>query len=138
MATLGTELPGARDGVIDLGSRLELFVDDYLIDRMRGSSLELQAPVPREVVMTFSRPWEGPGAACYSVFQDGDTFRLYYRGARAKSRTVSMYEHACCAKSVDGILWTRPKLGPCQSAWTTAPNIVCDGEFGSAASRDRV
>ena len=130
MATLGTELPGARDGVIDLGSRLELFVDDYLIDRMRGSSLELQAPVPREVVMTFSRPWEGPGAAFYSVFQDGDTFRLYYRGARAKSRTVSMYEHACCAKSVDGIRWTRPKLGQCQFGGSTANNIVWDGVGG--------
>ena len=130
MATLGTVLPGARGGVIDIASRLELFVDDYLIERLRGSSLELQTPVSREVVMTFSRPWEGPGAAFYSVFRDGDTFRLYYRGARAKSRTVSMYEHACCAKSTDGIRWTRPKLGQCEFGGSTANNIVWDGIGG--------
>ncbi len=127
MSTLGENLPASRRGVIDLGSRLELFVDDYLIERLRGASLRLQAPTPREVVISFTKPWEGPGCAFYTVFRDGDIMRLYYRGATMKSRTIAAHEVACCAESQDGIRWVRPKLGFCEFRGSTANNVVWDG-----------
>ena len=127
MAALGTVLPAARRGVVDLGSRRELFVDDYLIERLRGASLALQSPTSREVVMSFTRPWEGPATAFYTVFTDGGIARLYYRGAAMKSRTVVGHEVACCAESGDGIRWVRPKLGLCEFRGATANNIVWDG-----------
>ena len=34
---------------IDIGSRLELFVDDYLIESMDGADLKLHKPVAREI-----------------------------------------------------------------------------------------
>lgn len=38
-----------------MGSRLELFVDDFLIDRMAGASLTLHSPTPQNVALTFDR-----------------------------------------------------------------------------------
>jgi len=46
--------PGSQQhnskGVVEIGSRLELFVDDWLIDSMRDVSLELHAPEKGEIV----------------------------------------------------------------------------------------
>ena len=44
---------------IDIGSILELLVDDYLRDRMHGASLMLHSPSPQQVSMVFDRPWKG-------------------------------------------------------------------------------
>ena len=46
-------------GTIELGSRRELFVDRFLIERMEGTELRLQRPIEREKVLPFDRPWEG-------------------------------------------------------------------------------
>ena len=72
----------------DIGSRLEPFVDEYLIDRLAGTArLEVQQPEPREVVFTADRPWEGNTSAYYTIFRDGDTYRMYYRGAHFDEAT---------------------------------------------------
>src|SRR5258706_16005095 len=67
---------------VAIGSRVEMFVDDWLIDssRSRGVSLQLQTPLKREIVFVTDKPWEGPDSAYYTVFQDGPLVRLYYRG----------------------------------------------------------
>ena len=41
---------------LPIGSRRELFVDDYLIDRMTGVSLKAHRPEPREAVFTCDEP----------------------------------------------------------------------------------
>jgi hypothetical protein len=43
--------------VLDIGSRLEPFFDDWLIERMANASLRLHPPTPREVVLSFDAPW---------------------------------------------------------------------------------
>ena len=65
---------------IDIGARRELFVDQYLIEQLDGVRLELHRPERREIVFRTDAPWEGNGSAYQSVFQDGDRFRIYYRG----------------------------------------------------------
>ena len=40
--------PAETTKALDIGSRLELFVDDYLIDTMAGARLTLHQPVARE------------------------------------------------------------------------------------------
>jgi hypothetical protein len=55
MAALGEHLPATRRGVIGLGSRRELFVDDYLIERRRSTSLVLQAPTHEIACVAESR-----------------------------------------------------------------------------------
>lgn len=74
-------------GLRDIGDRLELFVDDWLIERMSGVELRLHAPVPREVVFRFDAPWEGPESGYVTILKDGDVYRMYYRGGGEQSRT---------------------------------------------------
>src|SRR6056297_1418375 len=72
------------DDVIDIGNRRELFVDDYLIERMsEGVGLQVQQPEPQDVVLVTGEPWEGNTCAYYTIFQDGDIYRMYYRGSHA-------------------------------------------------------
>src|SRR5437762_1352086 len=90
----------AAKPAIDIGTRVEMFVDDFLIDpaSRHGVSLQLQAPVRREVVLTTDKPWEGHASAYYTVLQDGLRFRLYYRGSGAKS-DASEEQFTCYAES---------------------------------------
>lgn len=99
------------DPPFDIGTRVEMFVDDRLIDPAlrRDISLELQTPVRREVVLTTDKPWEGNVSAYYTIFQDGAQFRLYYRGSGAKADD-SEKQVTCYAESTDGIHFVRPNL----------------------------
>ena len=113
------------DYVYQMGSRLEPFFDDWLIDTMDGATLRLHEAVPREVALQFNRPWEGNSSGYPSVFQDGDTYRLYYRGgnwgqeAQRRSHVV-----ACYAESEDGINWERPDLGLFEFEGSRRNNII--------------
>ena len=69
----------AADEAIDVGSRLELFVDDYLIDRMSGARLVLHHPLAREVAVTHDEPWEGNICCGQVVFQDADLYSIRLR-----------------------------------------------------------
>ena len=44
---------------IDIGSRLEPLVDDYLIETTNNLTPTLHEPTPREVVIVHDQPWEG-------------------------------------------------------------------------------
>ncbi len=117
---------GGPAGVIELGSRRELFVDDYLIERLQDVQLRLQKPVPRNVVLDHDVPWEGNTSAYHTVFQDGKLFRAYYRGSHygppRPYRPV-----VCYAESLDGIEWYRPELGLVNCQGSTRNNIIWDG-----------
>lgn len=91
---------------IDIGSRLELFVDEFLIERMDRLSLQLHPPRRAEKVLEFNAPWEGLESAYVTIFKDGDIYRMYYRG-----RSSTSPECTCYAESSDGIQWNRPPLG---------------------------
>src|SRR5262245_3566711 len=102
---------GAAADVVEIGSRLELFVDRYLIDMLAGAELRLHHPRPAGSALKFDRPWED-GAGYATVLHDAGTNRLYYRGSRTKdSADGSAAEVTCYAESVDGIRWTKPDLG---------------------------
>jgi hypothetical protein len=49
---------------LDLGTRWELFVDEFLVASKSGAALRLHAPVRREIVLTTDQPWEGPTQCC--------------------------------------------------------------------------
>ena len=115
---------------VDVGSRLELFVDDFLIDRLSGDATrQLQEPEPREVVLVTGEPWEGNTSAYYTVFRDGDIFRMYYRGAHwdEVNKRETHPEVTCYAESKDGIHWTRPRLGLFEFGGSKENNIVLVG-----------
>ena len=73
------------DAIPAIGSRRELFVDDFLIGGLNGARLKLHEPKPGGVTIRYDTPWEGypdtPLSFFTTVLKDGDTYRMYYRGA---------------------------------------------------------
>lgn len=116
----------APNAVAAIGSRVEMFVDDWLIEKSNGVSLKLAPPVRREVVLVTDQPWEGRTCAYFSVVQDGATVRLYYRGSNGGS-DHSEDQVTCLAESADGIHFTRPKLGLFEVNGSKENNIVWRG-----------
>ncbi len=136
------EQPGQAEP-LNLGSRLELFVDDYVIESMAGVRLKLHSPVPAGKAITFDKPWEGATSAQALVFEAEGRFRMYYRGTShagysvpslLKPDEVVVPEHppvACYAESTDGVRWTRPTLGLFDFQGSRENNIVWMGEGAS-------
>jgi len=115
---------------VKIGSRLELFVDDHVIDKLAGdASLQLHRPQPHEVVLVTDKPWEGNTSAYYTIFRDGDLYRAYYRGSHwdEVAKKATHPEVVCYAESKDGIHWTKPELGLCEFNGSKQNNIVWDG-----------
>jgi hypothetical protein len=110
--------PATRPAPVDVGSRVEMFVDAHLIASRHDAELRLAQPIKREVVLQLDRPWEGPVSAYFSVFQDEGKIRLYYRGGE---------EYTCYAESADGIHFVRPNLGLVEFNGSTANNILFKG-----------
>jgi hypothetical protein len=52
-------LSGENKMGIDIGSRLELFVDDYLIDRLDGAELRMHQPSHQGVALRLDEALEG-------------------------------------------------------------------------------
>jgi len=117
------------EAVLDIGSRRELFVDDFLIERMDGVELRLNKPVPREVALVHDAPWEGNTCCYHTVFRDGDVIRMYYRGSHYDPEDEDDKSQVVCyAESRDGIEWVRPELGLVKYGGSKANNIVWDGQ----------
>jgi hypothetical protein len=112
--------------VVDIGSRMEMFVDDWLIDRRSDIELKLQTPVRQEIVLTTDQPHEGIASAYFSVIQDGPLIRLYYRGA-AIGPDNSQKQVTCYAESRDGIHFTRPQLGLHEFQGSKSNNVILVG-----------
>jgi len=120
------------EDMLKLGSRLELFVDDYLMDRMEGVTQELHPPQREEVAIVYDAPWEGAVSFYVTVFQDEDRYRMYYRGQsiiRPLTEYPNVYgrERVCYAESPDGVHWTKPKLGIVEYEGSKDNNILWDG-----------
>lgn len=109
---------------ISLGTRRELFVDRFLIDRLDGVHLHLHEPRDEGPVLRFDKPWEGPHAGYTTVIKDGKRWLMYYRGISRLTRDGSAHERTCVAESTDGIRWTKPALGFFEFQGSKANNIV--------------
>lgn len=108
--------------VIEIGTRRQLFVDDYLIDRQKGTNLRLHSPESRGVVMELKEAWEGSTVDYHTVVKDKNLYRMWYRGTSHWGYTVesmlkptesivpSHDEAMSYAESLDGIHWTKPSL----------------------------
>ena len=114
---------------IDIGSRWELFVDDYLIDGLSGEArVILHHPTPQEVAIVYDEPWEGNGCNYHSVFQDGDLYRLYYLANQYTTtggRFITPHPiYLCYAESENGIHWRKPELGLIEFKGSKKNNIM--------------
>lgn len=127
----GLSLPVAlatQSTPLDIGSRLELFVDRHLVERTENITFELQHPVDAGEALRFDQPWEGAFAGYATVIKDGGLYRLYYRGLPAARADGSDSETTCVAESRDGITWTRPELDLFAVNGARRNNVVLAGQ----------
>ncbi len=107
--------------VLHLENKRELFVDYYLTDDFDGTALKLHHPTPADIAIKYDQPWEtdekGSDSFYTTVFQDGDIFRMYYRGH---------ITNVCYAESEDGINWYKPDLGMVSKKSFDKNNIVME------------
>jgi hypothetical protein len=96
----------AASAVRDVGSRRELFVDRFLIDRMETATLKLYEP---QLALAMSQPADNLEYG--TVIKDGDLFRLYTRDGRGAKFDGDATEVTRYCESCDGIHRTKPKPG---------------------------
>ena len=130
LSSLAADRAATAAEAVDIGSRLELFVDDFLIDSLSGDAKQkVHQPTPGEVVLVTGEPWEGNTCAYYSIFRDGDIYRMYYRGSHGdlKTQKTQHPEVTCYAESRDGIHFTKPTLGIVEWDGSKDNNIILKG-----------
>lgn len=117
--------------VIRIGSRRELFWDDFLIDTEQTTAqLRLHKPQTKEAVIDHNEPWEGDGCDFHCIVPDDGFYRMYYLGWETLDPSSTVHPPrpivVCYAESKDGINWIKPQLGICEFAGSTANNIILD------------
>ncbi len=140
VALASTISPAHSAEPIDIGNRLELFVDDHLIGDIKGDARQqLLRPEPKEVVFVADAPWEGNTSGYYTYFRDGDLYKMIYRGWQHDAQKKAVHKEVTCyAESKDGIHWTKPNLGLFEWNGSKANNIVwlTPGTHNFTAFRD--
>ena len=112
--------------MIDLNTRLELFADDLLVERIRGDArLHMHQPV-------LTPAGRGRSLVCYStILHEGGRYRRYqravrpgYRGERYDGHPGELTEYL---ESADGVRWHKPSLGLFSVNGSKDNNIVLAG-----------
>ena len=126
LVAICTITPAFSAEPIDVGNRLELFVDDHSISEIKGDvRQQLLIPEPKDVVFVADNPWEGNTSGYYTYFQDGDIYRMIYRGWQHDQQKKAVHKEVTCyAESKDGIHWTKPNLGLFEWNGSKENNIV--------------
>lgn len=121
---------------LDIGSRREIFVDDYLVGRMSGTSLKMHSPQLSDACSHGTIPLGAVGQYA-AILKDGDLFRLYCRGEDVpgitwKKHGVEAYhrnELTFYAESRDGLHWAEPNLGLYQFKQYPRGNVLLAREI---------
>jgi hypothetical protein len=118
----------AQEEAINIGNRLEIFIEKYLIADMKGYiELRLHHPVRREIAIVHDEPWEGSGCGYHTVFKDGDKYRMYYKAWHIPSKGSQANPVVIAyAESKDGIVWVKPNLGLVEFNGSKQNNIIID------------
>ncbi|MDD5600104.1 MAG: hypothetical protein PHV82_19320 [Victivallaceae bacterium] len=113
-----------REQAVNIGNRLELFVDRCLIDRLENTRLTLHEPVSGGVAVKLDRDWEGPANFPLSVFHCGKQYFMYYRAMSLLPECENGM--LCVAVSEDGIVWRKPDIGLVKYNGLYKNNIAAD------------
>ncbi|MDP7016703.1 MAG: hypothetical protein QGG36_12945, partial [Pirellulaceae bacterium] len=113
---------------LDIGSRRQLFCDDYLIASRGGAKRILHQPQKvngGRPVLRIDRPWEELGAPILgAVLRDEGKFRMWYRGGGGGPNGGVW----CYAESRDGLTWEKPSLELVEYKGGRANNIFVVGQ----------
>ena len=128
----------AGNKIIAIGSRLELFVDDALIEKMDGVHLQLQTPQMQPLSDSpFPTGIHSPieRAPYATVIKDGDVYRAYYHDIIPNYKgpwpVKNPGQIACYAESPDGVNWGKPNLGLYEFNGSRANNVILHDPNGN-------
>ena len=110
--------------IINIGSRLELFTDYFLIDSLHNTELRLHHPIDKGSVLKFDKLWEGPFCGYSTIINNGEKFQLFYRGLPTAGKDGRIDENSCYAESVDGVNWIKPELDLFEMNGSGKNNII--------------
>jgi hypothetical protein len=114
--------------VLDVGSRTQLFCDDFLIESKEGVRHKLHQPQKAndgQPVLLLDQPWEEIGTPILgTVIRDRGQFQLWYRGGGSGPRGGVW----CYAQSDDGLAWKKPSLGLLEHDGNRDNNIYVVGQ----------
>jgi len=113
-----------KKDIVNIGSRLELFIDTFLIEKQINVQRILHEPEDEGIVLFFDKPWEGPFCGYATIIKDNAKYRLYYRGLPEAGKDGSTLETTCYAESDDGINWTKPNIGIYEISGTYNNNVI--------------
>ena len=134
LAEPARETQGAK--AMDVANQLQLFLDDTLIDSMKGVELRLQHPQPAEIVLRKDKPWEDNYMFDPVVIKDGDRYRMWYRAGwwqdAAGPKTYGW--PTAYAESTDGVVWTKPSLGLIEFKQSKENNLLWRADKGRNAA----
>ncbi|MCI0513947.1 hypothetical protein L0128_12095 [candidate division KSB1 bacterium] len=115
-------IPVSPAQIPDIGSNLELWVDDYLIEKMTGTTLKLHSP------WIFPPEKDAILGAYTTILFDSTKYRLYYRsvieGYQGDKNDGHTGEITCYAESNDGIHWNYPKLNLIEINGSRENNVI--------------
>ena len=127
--------------LIDIGSRKQLFVDNYLVESLTRTQQVLNPAekVEHNPVLRPERPWEGNDVRPSRVIwdQEDHVFKMWYsartyQAHRGPSGVVVEGEGnpvICLATSEGGLHWQRPMLGLVTYEGSTQNNILPGESF---------
>lgn len=102
-----------------LGGRLQLFLDDWLVQSAENVRRVLHRPERRETAIRVDRPWEDIYMYNPVVIKDGHRYRMWYRAKYLARPFLTAY-----AESLDGIHWVKPNLGLIEFDGSRDNNII--------------
>ena len=133
------EARGASEPIA-IGSRRELFIDDYLIERLEGRAEQcLQQPQPRDLALEHDAPWEGSGAAITACFKTaiatGCTTRPGIWTFRAERCARTLTRCFCATPKATTAFTGANRSWGCTIFGVRRPTTSCSRPSNSARSR---
>ena len=117
---------------INIGSRREVFWDDFLIDPARTTTCpRLISPVEKECVFVFDCEEETSAVSYPNVVKVENGWRMYYISFAPEAHGKKKFR-VRVIESTDGITWTRPDLNLFPADTPGANNVVIDSTNDSS------
>lgn len=113
---------------IDVGTRWELLVDDYLVEDLQRLRFELHRPERREAAFRYDAPWEDDIAFSFRVLEDSGTVRMYYRASIQDRGNEDLMVCALAESADGGRTFQRPDLGLTEYHGSRHNNILAIGQ----------
>ena len=143
---LAFESPTYDSQPLLIGSRRELFIDNYLIGEFKGSAVRhLFQMTPAttkasDVAMTCDEDWEGPWCRYAKFIQDKGVVRAWYMGHHTydyrNKDGKKVPGRLCYAFSQDGITFKKPNLGRYDWEGNKSNNVLFDDQTFKAANNN--